>query len=227
MPERLSYKTVDDVQIVADWVTSPTTAGAVILLHAFPLARQSWAAFQRALALRGLASLAIDLRGHGESVRGPDGRTLDYKKFTDGEHLSSIEDVRGAFAWLRARGIEPERIAVVGASIGANLALRFLAEEPMVPAAALLSPGENYHGVTTLDIAEEVLPHQSVWMAASSVDDEESVRAMAALTPLFTLDRLAVEKLEGAGHGTKMLESKPALMDSLADWLRERILAVG
>jgi alpha-beta hydrolase superfamily lysophospholipase len=226
MPERISFKTIDDVEIVGDWVTAPTTIGAVILLPMMPVTRQIWGAFQRTLARRGLASLAIDLRGHGESIRGPEGVTLDYKKFSEDEHRSSLQDVRGAYDWLRARGIESARIVVVGASIGANLALQFLTDEPELSAVAMLSPGDDYHGVTTLDIAEQVLPHQSVWMAASAGDDDDSMRTVDVLSNIFVVDQKVVEKLRGAGHGTKMLDTDVALAERLADWLRDRVLAV-
>ena len=118
MPERSSYVTDDCVTIIGDWVTAPTTVGSVILLHMLPATRASWAAFQHTLGERGLASLAIDLRGHGNSVKGPGGKPLDYKKFSEEEHASSIGDVRGAFQWIRSRGIDRERITVAGASLG-------------------------------------------------------------------------------------------------------------
>jgi alpha-beta hydrolase superfamily lysophospholipase len=226
MPERVTLTTSDNVQIVGDWVTAPTTIGAVILLHTMQTARQSWAGFQHVLSQRGLASLAIDLRGHGESTRGPQGGRLDAAKFKDDDHASSIEDVRAAYEWIRSRNIERSRIALAGASIGANLALRFLAEEPQMPAAVLLSPGVNFHGVETLDIAENILPHQAVWMTASSGDDNESIAAVTALEPVLVIDHKVVEKLQGVGHGTKMFEADAGLMVRTADWLRDRILGV-
>jgi alpha-beta hydrolase superfamily lysophospholipase len=226
MPERITFKTTDDVEIVGDWVTAPTTIGAVILLHSYSTARQSWAAFQRTLAQRGLASLAIDLRGHGESLRGEQGVALDYKKFAEEDHLASMEDVRGAYEWIRKRGIERARIAVVGASIGANMALRFLSEEPQVAAAGLLSPGVNFHGVETPDAAEHVIPEQGVWMAASAGDDQESYNSVLALDPLLEIQHKTIERLQGAGHGLKMFDADAALMGKLADWLRDRVLGV-
>lgn len=226
MPERIQYVTDDGVTIVGDWVTATTTVGAVILLHMMPTTRQSWAVLQRALAQRGLASLAIDLRGHGDSTRGPEGRPLDYKKFREDEHVSSIHDVRGAYQWLRARGIDRDRIAVVGASIGANLALQFLSEEPQVPAAGLLSPGESYHGVDAANVTDYVLPHQGVWMAASGGDDAYSASTAELFMKNLQVEQKIHEKLLGAGHGTKMFETHPELADKLADWLRDRVLAV-
>ena len=225
MPERITFTTSDHITIVGDWVTSPTMIGAVLLLHMMPATRQSWAQLQRLLATQGVASLAIDLRGHGESTHDRHNAVLDYRRFTDPEHAASIEDVAGAVQWIRVRGIEPARIAIAGASIGANLALWYLSENPVIPAAALLSPGENYHGISALDAAPNVLPHQSVWMAASSGDDDESVRAVDDIATLIDPEQVTVEKLVSAGHGTHMLQADAALTNRLAEWLRDRILA--
>lgn len=221
MPERLT--TFDHVTLVADWVPAPTTLGAVILLHMMPATRQSWAPFQRVLAERGLASLAIDLRGHGDSTQA-EGGSLAFQKFTDVQHARSINDVRAAYEWIRAKNIEPSRIGLAGASIGANLALQFLAEEPQLTGAILLSPGLNYHGVTTVDAAEKILPHQGVWMAASRGDDDESVAAIQQLEPLLAIENRINKIVDNHGHGTKIFETDPALMAEAADWLRERIL---
>lgn len=226
MPERVTFATTDGVEIVGDWVTATTTMGAVVLLHMMPATRQSWMAFQRVLAQRGLTSLAIDLRGHGESTHARDGSVLDYKKFSETYPSVSAQDLAAAVQWIRKRGVERTRIAVGGASIGANLALQFLADEPQTPAALLLSPGENYHGVSGLDAAPNVLPHQSVWMAASAGDDDESARALQVIDSLLVVEHKVAKKLQGVGHGTQMFEADPALMEEAADWLRDRVLGV-
>lgn len=226
MAERIVFPTRDGIDLAADWVTAPTTMGAVILIHAMPATRQSWAAFQRVLARRGLASLAFDLRGHGESTHARDGSVLDFKKFAPNQQSNSIEDVQTAFTWVRRRGVEPSRIALAGASIGANLALQFLAEEPQIPAAALLSPGIEYQGVNALEFAPNILPHQAVWMAGSSGDDDESAQAVKALDGMLKIERKAIEKPQQAGHATALFESDPAMMDRIADWLHEQILHV-
>jgi pimeloyl-ACP methyl ester carboxylesterase len=226
MAQRIEIITDDDVKIVGNWATSPTTVGGAVLLHMFPSTKESWAPFQQVLAQRGIASLAIDLRGHGESNKAANGRPIDYQKFTEAEHVSSVNDVRAAYEWIRTRGLEPEQIAVIGASIGANLAVRFAVEEPRVPAIMLLSPGLNYHGVNTIEIADEIAQHQGVWIAASSGDDDESVKASNELMKYFEVDNKVFKKLKNAGHGTKMFEGDDALMGEAANWIRDRIQAI-
>lgn len=223
MAERITYKTLDDVTIVGDWVAAPTTFGAVILLHMMPMNRGSWSVFQGVLAKRGLASLAIDLRGHGESTVGPEGTSIDYKSFTDEEHQSSLYDVMGGFEWILRRGFERPRVAVVGASIGANLALEFLAEEPLLAGAALFSPGRDVRGMLALSDVGAVLPDQALWVAASEGDDQDSFECASQVFAEASSTRKAWLPLKNAGHGTAILSSQPLLGDQLADWLKETI----
>src|SRR5207245_1856203 len=99
--------------------------GYVLLLHMMPAVKESWQELAKALNEAGLSALAIDFRGHGESVSKSDGTRLNYKDFADEQQQAKILDVRGAMEWLRARGAQDSQIAVIGASIGANLALQY------------------------------------------------------------------------------------------------------
>jgi alpha-beta hydrolase superfamily lysophospholipase len=227
MPQRIELTADDGVKIAGIWVAAPTTIGAAVLLHMYPSSKESWAAFQSMLARRGIASLAIDLRGHGESTRTAEGVKIDYRKFGEEETESTVNDVRAAYEWIRSRGVDEDRIAVVGASIGANLALKFLAGEPRVPAAALLSPGLDYHGIRVMDFVDCVASHQSVWIAASKGDDDRSVGDSERIMEALGSEVKVFVKLDMAGHGTRIFDADAVIMGQVADWLRDRIQAAG
>ena len=89
------------------------------------------------LVAAGYAVLVVDMRGHGET-----GGAQDWTLAAD--DLGRVWD---AFAALET--VDESRTAVVGASIGANMALRLGADRADVGAVALLSPGLDYRGVTT------------------------------------------------------------------------------
>ena len=76
-----------------------------------------------ALSKRGFSSLMFDLRGHGESV---------------GEQVSGglfeQRDLLGAFDFLVQRGAPPNRIGVLGVSLGGAVALLAAAKEPRLQA---------------------------------------------------------------------------------------------
>lgn len=220
MSERVTFKTFDGVTIVGDWSPVPTTVGVTILLHMMPLDRRSWAPFQQVLTKYGVASLAIDMRGHGESVQTESGEKLDYKKFTDTQHQQTLNDIAAVIDWLVKKNYGLDRIMLVGASIGANLALFMLQQEPALAGAVLLSPG-NYRGMDAADDALYVKAHQALWAAGSDGDDPEAFETARQVIETAGASRKMFTPYKNAGHGTHLFTSDPRLMDNLATWVKE------
>jgi dienelactone hydrolase len=132
-----------------------------------------------------------------------------------------VADAAGAYAWLASRSeIDPARIGLVGASIGANLALNFAAGEPAVKTLVLLSPGLNYRGVTTED-AMTAYGRRPV-MLVSSAEDREAAVAVDRLQQLAQ-GQQSVLSLQDQGHGTAMLGRENGLEDAILKWLRETL----
>jgi pimeloyl-ACP methyl ester carboxylesterase len=159
------------------------------------------------LVAAGYAVLVVDLRGHGET-----GGAQDWTLAAD--DLGRVWD---AFA-VRA---DETRTAVVGASIGANMALRLGAERPDVVGVALLSPGLEYRGVTTAD--QLVVYGDRPLLLVASEDDPysaDSVRALAEVASGAT-----VHIFDAAGHGTNMFAAAPELSGLIIGWLDEHVAA--
>jgi alpha-beta hydrolase superfamily lysophospholipase len=222
MAERITFTTDDGVIIVGDWFPAPTVLGAVVLLHMMPETRTSWGLLQRELAKRSIASLAIDLRGHGESVETTDGNKLDYNEFTDEEHQASMFDVASAVAWVKGRGQDLERVALGGASIGANLALEMLGEEPKLCGAVLFSPSHDYRGMNALQDVQNILPHQALFIV-SSEDDQESFADSRQLYDQAPTDSKTYVPYKNAGHGTHIFDTDRGLIAKTADWFADTI----
>lgn len=218
--ERVTFTTDDGVRIAAEYTEGPQGGPAALLLHMMPAVKEGWRPFTERLLAAGFTNvLAIDLRGHGESTEGADGARLDYRLFDDAEHQAKMRDVEAAVRWLeREKGVTTDRLVVVGASIGANLAIAYGAAHNEVPAVAALSPGLDYRGVTTDDKVTEYADGQGLYLAASG-EDELSFRTDRRLAELRP--ESVVMEFSGAGHGTTIFESEPAFMDTLAAWLRD------
>jgi dienelactone hydrolase len=132
---------------------------AAILLHMLGKDRSSWDMFPETLAQSGFVVLAIDLRGHGESVL-QNGKPISYQSFTSDDLNKMSLDVKAAKQFLTESGssnstvkngpkVDPNRITLVGASIGANVAVNYAASDSTVSGVVLLSPGLDYRGVRT------------------------------------------------------------------------------
>jgi pimeloyl-ACP methyl ester carboxylesterase len=221
MPERVVFQTQDQVAVVGTLQPVLGAKFVALMLHMMPADRKSWESLQSALADRGIASLAIDLRGHGESTI-QNAKRIHYRDFTDADHQGSFEDVRSALRWLGTRGFVIDHVILVGASIGANLALATAAEQPTVPAVVLLSPGESYRGIDTFGPAAKLTPSQALFAAASQGDDQESFDATVQIVARAASSEKTMKKFTASGHGTNLFTTHPDLVVDIADWIAER-----
>ena len=115
-------KTSDGIKIAYDLYDVADPKGYIILAPMMPATKESWRDFANFTQKQGYSSIAIDLRGHGQSEGGPNG----YENFSDNDHQKSIRDIEAAVEFLKNKGARPDRIILVGASIGANLSLKYL-----------------------------------------------------------------------------------------------------
>lgn len=211
----VSFTTDDGVRIAADYRRAEGNYAA-ILLHMMPADRKSYRGIAAKLENNGISSLAIDLRGHGESSGGPTG----YENFSDEDHQKSIKDVEAASKFLAEKGFDKAHQFLVGASIGANLALQFLVENEEVPAAVLLSPGLDYRGIKTEPLITRVGKGKFLLIAASEDDAgrADMARELYNKVPQGANATLLVYK--NAGHGTAMFgKETPDLEEEIIRFL--------
>jgi pimeloyl-ACP methyl ester carboxylesterase len=208
-PVALAITAPDRTQLAAGYyapvVFEPVAGGqapGVVLVHMLGGSRADWDGLARDLQSAGFAVLALDLRGHGGSP-GPE----DWEK--------SIGDVAAAWQALRARSeVDPDRTALVGASIGANLVLIVGANNAGVAAVAALSPGGDYHGLKP----QGLLPNfgnRPVYLLASQDDPAAYASAQAMVGDLSAGEAFYYQ---AAGHGTAMLDN-PDVGTRLLNWL--------
>lgn len=213
MASSITLTTSDGIQLVGTYRYFSQSRLA-ILLHMMPATKESWNGISKALLERGYASLAIDLRGHGESTMGG---TLDYKNFNEEQQQAKRLDLEAALDWAHAQGFDDAHIVLIGASIGANLAIRALAEHASLPLAIALSPGLNYRGVRTDDAITQIRPNQKIVLVASDDDDRpswDSVYELHRLNPSTVL----IQR-HGLGHGTNMTDHDLTLIQDLLAFL--------
>lgn len=215
--EVASFQTVDRVTIMGTyWPGGPT---AVLLLHMMPATKESWEPFAELLAKEGFTVFAIDLRGHGESTL-KDGESIDYREFSDEDHQASIHDVETAVKYLQEKGATT--VYIIGASIGANLALWYQAEHPEVKKTVLLSAGTNYRGIETIPLAAKVQDDQQIYFVAGTFDGsgESSSENMAKQIMGNVTGEAELKVFASTAHGTDLFTEYPELLHDLVAWLK-------
>jgi len=211
-PRTITLRTDDGVNIAASlYEASRHPAPAVVLLHMLTRSRDDWQGFGNRLADAGISALAIDLRGHGSSGSGTVG--------ADGEiDLSRMMlDVTAASAYLTGRTdlVKPGAIGILGASVGASLAILEAAADPAIRSLALLSPGVEYRTLRVDEAMKKYGERPALLVAASN--DPYALRSVKRLAAIGGGIR-ETRTLEGTGHGTVMLAREADLGRLLVDW---------
>ena len=216
-----------DGYVIKGTLTVPPNAGprpVVILAHQFRSDRSGWQPLTGLLNAKGIATLALDLRGHGESTW----RAGQQVPVTD-DFMASAEavgfdripaDLAQAAAWVRKQPrIDPRRLGLAGASVGAYSVL--LAAPAVHPVAVLaLSPGGKaaFADADGQRLGRAVQDARAAVMVLASQEDGE---VAATAEGLQQQPGVWVRSTPGDAHGFAFL---PGDADLMAGWLGEYLV---
>lgn len=181
--------TEDGLKIAYNYWDNPSSK-AVVLLHQLSLTKESWHQLPGMLNSK-YKVIAIDLRGHGQS----EGNLHD---FGNDDFRRIMLDLNEAMQFLKEKGAT--EFAIVGASIGANLAFIKAGEDSSVKAVVLLSPGLDYRGLKTEPVAQNV---KAASLLVSASGDTYSAQTVRVLGNVMNIQPLL---LDGKEHGTRMFD---------------------
>lgn len=210
--QRITLRTDDGVVLAAMWYEPSTRpAPAVILVHMLQRSRRDFEALASRLSADGIGALAIDLRGHGESQH--TGEIQDYSSF--------VLDVKAARRFLAGRSdVQQSRVGIVGASLGANLAMLEAGGDGSIASVALLSPSLEYRGLRIEPSLRKYGARPALLVAAD--DDPYAARSARELRKVGE-GRRELLILSHAGHGTQMLGRDPDLVRTVTDWFKRTL----
>lgn len=206
-PTSVSLSTADGRTVAAAWGAPAKATQGVVLVHAAGRTKEEWQLLADKLYRSGLQVIAVDLRGHGASAAAA-------SPLQPADYPAMIEDVRAAAALLRARGCT--RVALVGAELGANLAINEAADDPSVASVVMLSPGVDYKGVIASDAVRRFGDRPVLLVAAA--DDVYATRSLGVLAQAAA--RETVQTYPQGGKGTAMLNRVPELESVVMGFVR-------
>ena len=187
----------------------------VILAHSFHADRTGWEPLIERLQARGIGTLALDLRGHGESTTKGDTTvkvTDDFAASAKAVGFDQIPaDLAQAAGWLRQQpGVDGRRIGLAGASVGAFAVL--LAAPAVKPVAVLsLSPaGSVAFGPGAPEkLKGAVVRARATNLVLASTGDKDAFETATSLKDLPGVD---LNLKDGQEHGFAYLKERADLM---------------
>ncbi|MHB8798244.1 MAG: alpha/beta hydrolase [Thermoanaerobaculia bacterium] len=217
-PFEVTFPTADGVRLHATWKPSPAGAGApaVLLVHAFSRERRDLAELADELGARGFSTLAVDLRGHGESVwKG--GSRIGLSPSLQTSPSGFPRDVEAACAWLRSRA---PRIGVVGLSLSGNLAALATATGWADAGVAVSAYAERLPALA----GSRPTASRGLLVLASEADPgrADSARTLDAAGR----DPKAVVLFPGAAHALDLLTLEPDAKKAAIEWLEARLAPI-
>jgi dienelactone hydrolase len=190
---------------------------AVLLLNQAAGDRSVYEDIARDLAERGIASLRLDLRGHGEST--------NLGRFVPGDEESmafpwdSEIDVSAAHEFLKSHpAIDGRRIGMVGASYSGEEMAQAGRNTGPCQAYVALSPGSfSEESIGAIDSSE--IP----WLIVIAKDDEFLQSHIVALQEMSHKVELVI--IPGSEHATNILDARPDIAERVVIWFAYQLRA--
>jgi pimeloyl-ACP methyl ester carboxylesterase len=184
----------------------------VVLVHGDKGDATDWANLSKRLSTHGYSVLSIDLRGHGKSTSPAEPTEQDYPLM--------VQDVDAGVKWILGKGATT--VTVIGAELGANLALNSAAQSDSVASLVLISPSLNANGVKTATQFEGYGDRPAMLVAAA----DETIQAKTAqLLKGKAKGAVHLELIPGTGSGIRLLNTSPELESLVFSWLNGTLLA--
>ena len=170
----------------------------VIMHHGLSSVKEEWDPLIEELAKNGLGVFAYDARPAG----------TPWQKLVDdmGAAVRSLETTYS---------IDRKKVILAGASLGANVCLKYAALTNNGAAILLLSPGLNYQGLTTTDVAGQIKKTPILIIAHPA--DGYAFKSSRELTPLIPTGQFWTSTKPG--HGVQMFDED--LLRKISSWLND------
>lgn len=215
--DEVSFVTSDGIKISASYGLSESDSPlpAIILIHQGGSSREEWFELPlvNKLIQKGYAVLAYDVRIHGRSGK-------DKGNLTDlfNNPKRAPLDLKAAIRYLEQdQRIDSERIGIIGASIGANLACVAAASD-QYNVQSIVSISAKVSAVESLSGSENPLTYNNAFYMAS-MEEQGGLRKDWA-NELFdkTKGQRTIKIAPGDKHGSYILREHPAIGDEIIEW---------
>ncbi len=204
-------------ELVGDLVmpVSKQDVPGVVLFNKANGTREVYRDLPYQLARRGVASLRVDLRGHGESTNL--GKFIPYEMEMNPLIWDAEKDVIAVVRYMKNRdGIDPDRIGTVGASYSGEEMAEAGRLDGYVNAYVELSPG-SFSDESIDGIDESGVP----WLFIVSRNEKHLTEITAFVQEKSVSVELIV--IPGTEHASRILNSRSDMAERIAIWLTYKL----
>lgn len=210
------FKTKDKLSIYGSFYESTdgkSKLPGILLLHQFRSDRNEWDSYAKELAQSGYLVLSIDLRGHGQSDSIP-----ELVEILNNPNQSPLE-VESAIDMLKNHPkVDPKRIAVMGGSVGGNLAA-VAAGSNWVNLAICISGKSS--AVKKLAANQDNFEFKNTMFVAASKDGKREFYANEMGKNSKGENEILIDSSSSA-HGVSMLKNEK-IKDKIYRWLKAKL----
>jgi esterase/lipase len=210
-PLRKEFITEDNVKLIG-LMHQAKTNKAIILLHSLNSSKEVFSELAKELNSKGFTTIAIDSRGHGESITKNNEPYL-WMNFTEKDYQLMQNDIKTIYDYLLTQNLT--EIYLIASSINANNAINFASKNEL-KAIALFSPSIEFKGIKTINSIEKIsIP---VFLACSKQDT--LFEDCNTLNELIS-SKKQTEFIHGQKHGLFILEDE-FIKRNLIDWIQKQ-----
>lgn len=190
----------------------------VLLLHSIGYSSLDWSNLIKDLNKAGYAVIAMDLRGHGQSVYDKTFHKKSWLYFTNKTFQKYPSDVIGIINQVQAqaKNLDMKNMAIVGADIGANTAVLATVDMKIKPKTlVLISPTETFKGLyIPIALTKINMPILSM----TSTKDRYSIQAQRELAK-FSQGGFYAQNYPNGGMGMIMIKVNPSMSMDITKWV--------
>jgi len=210
----------DDGCVIYGYENIVSTSTPIVLeFHGLGSSSIEWKKFNEFLKKNLINYVAIDFRGHGESIKCGKREINSYKDLSQSDILSFTKDIDSLYKYIKEK-FNNDMIIPIGASIGANSSMKYFYKKSKK--IVLMSPGINYGG---FEINKYIAKSNSEILFTVSKTDAYSLMSVRTFLNTCNIEKKKCDlMLAEKGHGVEIFDTVDGkdYMEKIIEWIIRR-----